>query len=101
MAGGSAFALASSLAAQAAARGVRAPVVLTGADARAWIVLSSGGPSRSGDALLLDEYGELWWGRPSGRSGARVTRACWPEEAGLCEEAIRAAGETIIGAMAR
>jgi hypothetical protein len=95
MATAGAFVVAASIAAQAASRGIRPPLVLSGADARAWVVLSSGGPSRAEDALVLDEYGELWWARVSARH-AHVTRRCWPEEAGLCAEAIRACGESIL-----
>lgn len=92
-----ASAVAAALAAQAGARGIRPPVSLTGADARAWIVLTSGGPSRAGDALLLDEYGELWWARPTGKLQARVVRSCWPEEASLCMEAIKATMDSVLG----
>lgn len=64
------------LVAEAAARHIRAPVQLVGADAHGWPVAS-----RRGDTLFLDEYGDLWWARTEGRGTARVIRACWPEEA--------------------
>lgn len=100
MAGGCAAAIAAALAAQAASRGIRPPVRLTGLDARAWTILASGGPSRAGDALLLDEYGDLWWGLLNGPGHAHVTRSCWPEEAALYLDGIRGMMEMVLGAPA-
>lgn len=75
------------LVAEAAARGVRAPIRLVGVDGRAWVVVERGPGSRARDTLLLDEFGDLWWGRLDGRGCARVTRPCWPEEGpGYLEE---------------
>ncbi|HVL91666.1 MAG TPA: hypothetical protein VM841_15705 [Actinomycetota bacterium] len=91
---------AAALAAQAAARGIKPPVRLSGVDARAWMILASGGPARAGDALMLDEYGDLWWGYAHGPHQARVTRACWPEEAGLYVAGIRSMMELVLGAPA-
>lgn len=91
---------AAALAAQAAARGLKPPVRLSGIDARAWTILSSGGPVRAGDALLLDEYGDLWWGTMTAPHHARVTRSCWPEEAALYVAGIRSIMEMVLGAPA-
>jgi hypothetical protein len=93
-------AVAAPLVAEAAARGMRAPVRLIGVDARAWVVLERTSGTRSRDALLLDEFGDLWWGRPDGRGCARVTRATWPEEASECAEAVRDRAGAILGAEA-
>ena len=100
MSSGCAAAIAAALAAQAASRGLRPPVRLTGLDARAWPILSSGGPARAGDALLLDEYGDLWWGFMNGSRDAHVTRSCWPEEAALYADGIRGMMEMVLGAPA-
>lgn len=97
MVGETAAAVASRLAAQAAARGLRAPVALPEIDSRCWIILASGGPSRAGDALVLDQYGDLWWVRMTGLFAARITRACWPEEAAMFGDAIRGSLESMLG----
>ena len=61
--------------ARAAARGLRPPVRLLEQDARAWELL------RRDDALLLlDEFGDLWWGRELRGPHAIVDRPLWPEE---------------------
>lgn len=60
--------------AAAAARGLRAPVRLVDQDARAWPV------SSDRDALFVDEYGDLWWGREVRAGEVRIVRAMWPEE---------------------
>jgi hypothetical protein len=60
----------------AAAKHVQAPVRLLDQDARAWPLIE-----QHGDLLLLDEFGDLWWGICVRSGEARVTRACWPEEA--------------------
>ncbi|HEX9696841.1 MAG TPA: hypothetical protein VGB64_11090 [Actinomycetota bacterium] len=91
---------AAALAAQAAARGLKPPIRLLGVDARAWTILSSGGPARAGDALLLDEYGDLWWGLLDQPHHARITRSCWPEEAALYLAGIRGMMELVLGAPA-
>lgn len=81
--------------AEAAANGVRAPVRVLNEDAHAWIV-----SSRGRELLLLDEYGDLWWGR-AGRPGeARVHRACWPEEADALADEIAAALDAALRARA-
>jgi hypothetical protein len=90
-------AVAAPLVAEAAARGMRAPVRLVGVDARAWVVLERSNGARGRDALLLDEFGDLWWGRPDGRGCARVTRAVWPEESFECTQAVRDRAAAILG----
>jgi hypothetical protein len=90
-------AVAAPLVAEAAARGMRAPVRLIGVDARAWVVLERSAGSRGRDALLLDEFGDLWWGRPDGHGCARVTRTVWPEETSECTEAVRDRAAVILG----
>ncbi|MHB8513410.1 MAG: hypothetical protein ACYDCC_14700 [Actinomycetota bacterium] len=97
MGGQTAAAVASRLAAHAAANGLRAPIGLPEIDSRCWVILASGGPSRSGDSLVLDQYGDLWWTRMTGLSSARITRECWPEEAALFEESITSTMETVLG----
>jgi hypothetical protein len=62
--------------AEAAAKHIHAPVRLLDQDARAWEVIEL-----PGDLLLLDEFGDLWWGARVWKGEARVTRPCWPEEA--------------------
>jgi hypothetical protein len=62
--------------AASAARGTRPPLCLQGADSRGWQV-----GSRGGDALVLDEFGDLWWAKLVAGNSARVIRECWPEEA--------------------
>ena len=83
-------AVAAPLVAEAAARGLRPPVCLEGVDARAWIVVRRGPDSRARDALVLDEFGDLWWARldPRGYT-ARVTRGLWPEEGPAFVDSIR------------
>lgn len=100
MASVGAAAEAAALAAQAAARGLKPPIRLSGVDARAWPILASGGPSRGDDALVLDEYGDLWWALQDGPHHARITRACWPEEAALYLIGIRGMMELVLGAPA-
>jgi hypothetical protein len=62
--------------AEAAANNVQAPFRLLDQDTHAWPLIE-----RDGDLLLLDEFGDLWWGVCVRTGEARVTRACWPEEA--------------------
>jgi hypothetical protein len=62
--------------AAAAAAGVRPPVRILGHDTRGWSLFA-----RSGDVLVLDEFGELWWTRQPSPTDARPIRTCWPEEA--------------------
>lgn len=72
-------AVASALANEAATRRIRPPLRLTGPAglSRGWELLA-GDP----DALYADEFGELWWGRPSSWGGiVSLVRPCWPEEA--------------------
>jgi hypothetical protein len=61
---------------EAAAHRVQAPVKLLDQDTHAWPLIE-----QNGDLLLLDEFGDLWWGTLVRTGEARVTRACWPEEA--------------------
>ena len=75
--------------ARAAARGVRPPLRLIDRDARAWDLIR-----RSGQILLLDEFGELWWGRRLEHPDAIVDRPVWPEE----RDGLR---EPLAGALAR
>jgi hypothetical protein len=60
--------------ARATELGIRAPLRLLDHDARAWPL------PFPGDPLLVDEYGDLWWGRIPRAGEARVTRPVWPEE---------------------
>ena len=100
MGGETAAAVASRLAAQAAANGNRPSIVLAEIDSRCWIILASGGPSRAGDALVLDEYGDLWWVRMTGLFAARITRKCWPEEAEMFGDVISAVMDGVAGVRA-
>ncbi|HEX9775801.1 MAG TPA: hypothetical protein VGB83_09510 [Actinomycetota bacterium] len=75
---------------QALSRGVRPPLRLVGEDARAWQVGAA-----DGDALLVDEYGDAWWGRVQKASFATVIRPCWPEERALVARAVRDALATL------
>ncbi len=61
--------------ARAAARGVRPPVRLVELDARGWALLHL-----DERLLLLDEFGDLWWGRLLREPDAVVDRPLWPEE---------------------
>lgn len=90
-AGSAAPALIAPLVAEAVARGVRPPVRLIDVDARGWVIVARGPASRAGDALVLDEFGDLWWARAEGRGSARVTRGCWPEEIPAYVDQIRRA----------
>jgi hypothetical protein len=61
---------------EAAANHVQAPLRLLDQDAHAWDLIEL-----HGDLLLLDEFGDLWWGTRVRTGEARVMRPCWPEEA--------------------
>jgi len=61
---------------EAATKHLRPPFRLLDQDTHAWPLIE-----RDGDLLLLDEFGDLWWGVCVREGEARVTRACWPEEA--------------------
>ena len=71
---------------EANVRGLRPPIRVVDQETRAWQV-----GARGGDALLLDEFGDLWWARVAPRGDARTIRPCWPEEARkLCDDVARA-----------
>ena len=70
----------------AACTGARPPLRLLGADARGWKVAE-----RSGDVVVLDEFGDLWWARLAAPGCAQVIRTCWPEEARSLRDAIASA----------
>jgi hypothetical protein len=87
-------AAASYLANEAARRGVRPPLQLTGplGVVRGWQLLM-----REGDALAGDEFGELWWGRASSAGVIRILRPCWPEEISALRRPIEDEVERILG----
>lgn len=72
--------------AAAAQHGMRAPIRILGHDARGWSLFA-----RSGDVLVLDEFGELWWARKASATDARPIRSVWPEEARSLAPKIQAA----------
>jgi len=86
---------ASSLVTDAAARGIRPPFQLSGPveTLRAWLVVA-----RKGDAIYADEYGDLWWAKPTGTYTARVVRTLWPEEAESLATAIDDGVRAVLGA---
>jgi hypothetical protein len=99
-ASGAAPAAIAPLVAEAVGRGIRPPIRLRGSDSRAWVVVEHGPASRARDSLLLDEYGDLWWGRPDGRGSALVTRQCWPEEAPAYVDQIASSMRTFVATAA-
>ena len=84
----------SSLANEAAGRGLRPPLQLCrlGEVTRGWSIVRG-----RGDALVADEFGDLWWGRSARNGVVLVVRRCWPEEASGLASAIHARVEEILG----
>lgn len=76
---------------EASLRGLRAPLRLLGQGTHGWPVAE-----RAGETLVMDEYGDLWWGRGDARGDIRVSRPCWPEEYKSLHPAIKGAIERLL-----
>jgi len=87
-----AAAIAGPFIAQATARGIRAQVRLLDQGTHGWPLVQRQG----GDALIVDEFGDLWWARRVLASDYRVVRACWPEESATLTAEIRGAFDRIL-----